>query len=61
MKDVRKFYFTAIWYILWPLGIFCGHLVYFSRFGMLPKKNRATLCKTTVLADNKKHSTQANE
>jgi hypothetical protein len=25
-------YFTAKWYILWP---FCGHLVYFSRFGML--------------------------
>jgi hypothetical protein len=22
-------YFTAIWYILWPFGIFCGHLVYF--------------------------------
>jgi hypothetical protein len=42
-------YFTAIWYILWPFGMFCGHLVYFeaiwyslwllgiyfSRFGML--------------------------
>jgi hypothetical protein len=32
----------AIWYILWPFGIFYGHLVYFmaiwyifSRFGML--------------------------
>jgi hypothetical protein len=40
----------AIWYILWPFGIFCGHLEYFmaiwyiyfvailvsfSRFGML--------------------------
>jgi hypothetical protein len=23
----------AIWYILWPFGIFFGHLVYFSRFG----------------------------
>jgi hypothetical protein len=22
-------YFIAIWYILWPFGIFCGHLVYF--------------------------------
>jgi hypothetical protein len=20
-------YFVAIWYILWPFGIFCGHLV----------------------------------
>jgi hypothetical protein len=36
MKDVGKFYvplvyvtaislFIAIWYILWPFGIFCGH------------------------------------
>jgi hypothetical protein len=25
--------------ILWPFGTFCGHLVYFSRFG----KNLATL------------------
>jgi hypothetical protein len=22
-------YFTAIWYILWPFRIFCGHFVYF--------------------------------
>jgi hypothetical protein len=22
-------YFVAIWYILWPFGIVCGHLVYF--------------------------------
>jgi hypothetical protein len=28
-------YFTAIWYILMPFGMFCGNLVYFSRFGML--------------------------
>jgi hypothetical protein len=33
-------YFTAIWDILWPFGIFCGRLVYgsllyLSRFGML--------------------------
>jgi hypothetical protein len=26
---------TAIWYILWPLGIFYGDLVIFPRFGML--------------------------
>jgi hypothetical protein len=25
----------AIWYILWSFGTFCGHLVYFSHFGML--------------------------
>jgi hypothetical protein len=23
-------YFTAIWYIVWPFGIFYGHLVYLS-------------------------------
>jgi hypothetical protein len=27
-------YFMAIWYNLWPFGIVCGHLLYFSRFGM---------------------------
>jgi hypothetical protein len=25
-------YFTAIGNILWPFGIFCGNLVYFSQF-----------------------------
>jgi hypothetical protein len=29
----------AIWYNLWPFGIVCGHLLYFSQFGMFgPKK-----------------------
>jgi hypothetical protein len=28
-------YFTDIKYILWPIGICYGYLVYFSRFGML--------------------------
>jgi hypothetical protein len=28
-------YFTAIWDILLPFGIFYGYLIYFSRFGML--------------------------
>jgi hypothetical protein len=37
MKDVGIFYdhleyFTVIWYILWPFGIVCVHLVYFSPF-----------------------------
>jgi hypothetical protein len=38
-------YLTAIWYISWPFGAFCGHLVYFSRFGML-LTNLATLRKS---------------
>jgi hypothetical protein len=30
---------TAIFYNVWPFGIVCGHLVYFSQFGMLvPRK-----------------------
>jgi hypothetical protein len=32
-------YFTAIRYNLWPFGIVCGHLGYFSRFGMFGPKN----------------------
>jgi hypothetical protein len=33
-------YFMTIWnmlcwHILWPFGIFCSHLVYFSRFGIV--------------------------
>jgi hypothetical protein len=32
-------YFKAIWYYLWPFGIVCDHLFYFSRFGMFgPRK-----------------------
>jgi hypothetical protein len=31
-------YFTAIWYNLWPFGIACGHLVYFSQFGIFGSK-----------------------
>jgi hypothetical protein len=28
------------WYMFWPFGTFCGHLVYVSRFGMfvVPRK-----------------------
>jgi hypothetical protein len=44
MENVSIFYdylehFTAIW----PFGIVCGHLVYFSILVCLPKKNLATL------------------
>jgi hypothetical protein len=39
MEDDGTFYdhlfeFATIWYILWPIGIFYGHLVFFSRFGV---------------------------
>jgi hypothetical protein len=43
-------YFTAIWYIVWPFGIFYGYLVYFSRFGMLyQEKSGNTGQQTTSL------------
>jgi hypothetical protein len=35
--------FSLNWYNLKPFGIFCGHLLFFSRFGMFGKKNLATL------------------
>jgi hypothetical protein len=28
-------FFTATWYMLWPYGIFYGHLVIFPCFGIL--------------------------
>jgi hypothetical protein len=32
-------YFMAILYNLWPFGIVCGHLLYFSQFEMFgPRK-----------------------
>jgi hypothetical protein len=31
-------YFMAIWYNLWQFGIVCGHLVYFSHFGMFGQR-----------------------
>jgi hypothetical protein len=47
-------YFNAIWYILWPFGIVCGHLIYFSQFGMFePRKNLATqglACEASIAA-----------
>jgi hypothetical protein len=36
-------YFTAIWYNLWPFSIVCGHLVYFSHFGVFGPRKMATL------------------
>jgi hypothetical protein len=35
-------YFTDIWYNVWLFAV-CGHLVYFSSFGMFGPKNLATL------------------
>jgi hypothetical protein len=36
-------YFTAIWYILWPFGVFYCRLEYFLRFGLLYQENVASL------------------
>jgi hypothetical protein len=33
-------YFMAIWHNVWLFGIVCGHLVYYSQFGLfVPKKS----------------------
>jgi hypothetical protein len=42
-------YFIAIWSNLCQFGVVCGHLVYFSHFGIFwTKKNLATLLSTAV-------------
>jgi hypothetical protein len=42
--------FTAIWYKLWPFGIVCGHLVYFSPFWYAwTNTNLATLVEEVVV------------
>jgi hypothetical protein len=49
MRDVGQFfghfvYFSAVWYILWPFGIFGGHFGIFFPFRCFgTKKNLATL------------------
>jgi hypothetical protein len=50
-------YFMAVWSILQPFGIFCGHLVYFMVIWYIfpvlvccAKKNLATLLLTIVKA-----------
>jgi hypothetical protein len=38
-------HFTAIWYILWPIGNLVVFWYIFPRFGILSQKNLATLSK----------------
>jgi hypothetical protein len=60
MEDISIFhgslvYLQAIWYYLWPFGIFYGHLVYFSRFGILHQEksgNPAKPCREAILPTN---------
>jgi hypothetical protein len=46
-------YFTVKWYMLWPFGTFCGHLVIFSHFGMLyrEKFGNPGICAGTLEDD----------
>jgi hypothetical protein len=39
----RLVYIMTFWYNIWPFGTVCGHLVYFSRFGMFGLRKMATL------------------
>jgi hypothetical protein len=50
MVNVTSFYdhleyFMAIWYNLWPFGIVCGHLLFFSQFGMFGPREIWQPCK----------------
>jgi hypothetical protein len=52
-------YFMAILSILWPFGIFCGHLVYFmviwnifSQFGMLYQEKSGNPAQNSYLVRN---------
>jgi hypothetical protein len=36
-------YLTVSLCLLWPLGIFCGHLVHFSRVGILYREKSGNL------------------
>jgi hypothetical protein len=38
MEDVGIVYFTAIWYILWPFGIFSAYLDFFPFWYVLARK-----------------------
>jgi hypothetical protein len=33
----------AIWYNIWPFGVVCGHLLYFSNFECLDKEKSGNL------------------
>jgi hypothetical protein len=44
-------YFTAMWYILLPFGIFNDHLVYFPILVRCTKENLATLMRHQSLSD----------
>jgi hypothetical protein len=49
-------YFRAIWYNLRPFGIVCGHLLYFSHFGMFgPKKSGNPGAEQRYLPWHEKH------
>jgi hypothetical protein len=44
-------YYMAIWYNLWASGIVCGHLLYFSQFGMFGPRKIWQLCSTDITGE----------
>jgi hypothetical protein len=44
-------YFMAILYNLCPFGIVCGHLLYFSQFGMVGPRKICQPCQDPILPD----------
>jgi hypothetical protein len=54
MEDVGIFYGHFVYmlaklYTLWPLGKYCGHLAYFSGFGMLYREKSGNPETNSVL------------
>jgi hypothetical protein len=41
-------YFMAIWYNLWPFGVVCGHLLYFSQFGIFGSRKIWQSCSSVL-------------
>jgi hypothetical protein len=59
MEDVgilfgHAVYFTAIRHVLWSIGIFCGNLVSFSRFGKVCQEKSGNPPAINTAASNKK-------
>jgi hypothetical protein len=49
---IWNMYFTAIWYALWLFGNVCGHLVYFSHFGIFGSRKIWQPCYEAGVGQN---------
>jgi hypothetical protein len=54
-------YFTSIWYILWPFGIFCSNLVYFPCVGKLYQEKSGNPGHAFEKVDKDERSSQRDQ